>query len=320
MERDWSATFSGFRPSPERRREQVTTRWGRPLFSRLTPLAMLGIIGPVPHYRQARRAVMVSNPVSAVIRKGLFTRIVGRRFLYYQEVASTMDDARRLAEEGAGEGAVVMAENQTSGRGRFGRNWVSGQGNIHLSALFRPSMDVLPQLTMICAVAVCRAIRKTTALDPRVKWPNDVLVDDRKVSGILIEAAFTGDRVDYAIAGIGVNISLDTSAHEEIAGAAGCLDALTGGKVARDEVLRQLLMELDALYVQARQGDSPLEEWRSLVHTVGRRVTVSWRDDAWEGLAEDVDASGNLLLRLDDGQLVTMTAGDVSMRPSPQSA
>ncbi len=228
-----------------------------------------------------------------------------------------MDDARHLADGGAEEGTVVMAENQTSGRGRFGRNWVSGQGNIHLSIVFRPSIEVLPQLTMISAVAVARAIRKTTALDPRIKWPNDVLVNGKKVSGILVEAAALGTEIDYAIVGVGINVSLDTSGFSEIAGAASCLDELAGRSVARDEVLRQFLMETDTLYLQALQGDSALEEWRSLMDTIGQRVTVSWREDRWEGLVEDVDRAGNLLLRLDDGELMTMTAGDVSIQGSP---
>ena len=267
--------------------------------------------------RPASGLAMATNPVTSAIRRGIFTRIVGKRFLYYQELSSTMDDARHLAEGGAEEGAVVMAENQTSGRGRFGRNWVSGQGNIHLSVLFRPSIEVLPQLTMMGAVAVARAIRRTTALDPRIKWPNDVLVNGKKVSGVLVEAAATGGDIDYAVVGVGVNVSLDTSGFSEISDTAGNLEELVGQTVARDEVLRQLLMEMDTLYLQALQGDSVLEEWRSSMETIGQRVTVSWRENRWEGLAEDVDRSGNLLLRLDNGELMTMTAGDVSLSPNP---
>ena len=256
---------------------------------------------------------VTSNPVSQAIRKGIFTKTIGKRFLYYQEVESTMDDARRLAEEGAEEGLVVMAERQTAGRGRFGRNWVSGSENIHLSVLFRPALEVLPELTMISAVAVVRAIRKTTALDPRIKWPNDVLVDGRKVSGILVETTAAGSEISYAVVGIGINIRLDTSGHPEISGTAGCLDDLANGPVARDEVLRQLLIELDTLYAQAQEGSSSREEWQSLLDTIGQRVTVSWRDETWEGMAEGVDDMGNLLLRADSGELLTMTAGDVSL-------
>ena len=257
---------------------------------------------------------MTTNPVSSAIRRGLFTRIVGKRFLYYQELTSTMDDARHLADGGTEEGTVIMAENQTSGRGRFGRNWVSGQGNIHLSVVFRPSIEVLPQLTMMSAVAVARAIRKTTALEPRIKWPNDVLVNGKKVSGILVEAAALGSEIDYAVVGVGINVSLDTSGFSEIADSASCLEALAGRSLARDEVLRQLLMEMDALYLQALQGDSVLEEWRALMDTIGQRVTVSWRDDNWQGLVEDVDRAGNMILRLDNGDLMTMTAGDVTLQ------
>ena len=256
---------------------------------------------------------VTSNPVSQAIRKGIFTKTIGKRFLYYQEVGSTMDDARRLAEEGVEEGLVVMAERQTAGRGRFGRNWVSGSENIHLSVLFRPALEVLPELTMISAVAVARSIRKTTALDPRIKWPNDVLVDGKKVSGILVETTAAGAEISYAVVGIGINIRLDTSGHPEISGTAGCLDDLANGPVARDEVLRQLLIELDTLYIQVLEGGSSREEWQSLLDTIGQRVAVSWRDETWEGMAEGVDDTGNLLIRVDSGELLTMTAGDVSL-------
>ena len=224
-----------------------------------------------------------------------------------------MDDTRRLAEEGAEEGLVVMAEHQTSGRGRFGRNWVSGSGNIHLSVLFRPTLEVLRELTMISAVSVVRAIRKTTALDPRIKWPNDVLISGKKISGVLVETAASGTEISYAVVGIGINIGLDTTSHPEISDIAGCLEDLASAPVARDEVLRQLLIELDTLYAQAREGGSAREEWQSLLDTIGQRVMVSWRDETWEGVAVGVDSSGNLMLRVDNGELLTMTAGDVSL-------
>ena len=225
-----------------------------------------------------------------------------------------MDEAAQRAEAGAEEGTVVITEIQTSGRGRFGRSWVSPKGNLYFSVVLRPSQSVLPHLTLVAGVAVARAIRKTTGLTPRIKWPNDVLVDSKKVAGILVEAVLEGTEVRHAVVGIGVNIKLDPAELESLRGLANGVENAAGRPVARETVLRQLLMELDSLYIQATRGKPPLEEWRDLLETLGQRVTVSWRDESWEGQAEQVDESGNLLLRLDDGELVTMTVGDVSLR------
>ena len=256
---------------------------------------------------------MSTNPVSAALRSGLFTRTVGRRILYFQELSSTMDEAARQAEAGTEEGTVVVAENQHSGRGRFGRTWVSAMGNLYLSVVFRPTPSALAQLNMVAGVAVVRAIRKTTGLSPRIKWPNDILVAGKKVAGILVETVAAGSEVCYSVVGIGINITLDDAQVAALEGQATGLEEAAGRTVARGGVLRQLLTDLDSLYLQATAGKSPQPEWQDLLETLGQRVRVTWRDETWIGQAEQVDETGNLLLRLDDGSLVTMTAGDVTL-------
>ena len=254
------------------------------------------------------------NFVSATIRRGLFTRVVGHRVLYYPVLGSTMDEAGRLANEGAFDGTVVVAEVQEQGRGRFGRNWVSARGNIYLSVIFRPSLQDLPLLSIIGAVATVQTIRKTTGLDPSIKWPNDVILDGLKAAGILVESVIEGGSLCYAVLGIGLNVALDPAENEETAGLATSLERAAGRSIALEEVLGQLLLSLDSLYLKMQQGQSPLGQWREMLVTLGQRVRVSWRGgDARTGLAEDVDSLGNLLLRLDDGSLVTVTAGDVSL-------
>ena len=257
---------------------------------------------------------MPSDLVSGTIRRGLFTRTVGKRLVFFQEVPSTMDEAARLAREGTADGTVVVAETQTAGRGRFGRNWVSPGGNIYMSVVFRPSLDALPFLSLLAGVATVQTIRKTTGLSPKIKWPNDVMLDGKKVSGNLVESVMVGEAVCYAVLGIGLNVTLDPSQSEETAGLATSLEAATGKPLMREEILRQLLQDLDSLYLKLCQGQTPLEPWRAMLETLGQRVQVTWRNDTYSGLAEGIDPLGNLQLRLEDGQLLTMTAGDVTLR------
>ncbi len=233
--------------------------------------------------------------------------------LYYPELSSTMDEAAKLGEGDAEEGAVVVAEVQRAGRGRQGRSWVSEPGNLLVSVLFRPSLEALPFISIIGGIAAARAVRKLTGLEPKIKWPNDVLIDGRKAVGILAESAIAGDTVWYAVLGVGINVSLDTSQTEEISSIATSVNAAAGREVAREDLLRQFLMDLDALYLALGQGKSPISEWQDLLETTGRRLVATWGDDTFTGVAEGTDELGNLLLRQDDGTLLTLTAGDVTL-------
>ena len=256
---------------------------------------------------------MPPNLVAATVRQGLFTRIIGRRLLYYPDLSSTMDEAGKLGECDAEEGAVVVAETQTAGRGRQGRNWVSQPGNLLVSVLFRPTLEALPFISIIGGVAAARAVRKVTGLEPKIKWPNDLLIQGRKVAGILAESAIAGDTVWYAVLGVGMNVSLNTDQTEEIASFATSVNAAAGKVVPREDLLRQFLMDLDALYLALGQGQSPIEEWQGLLSTTGQRLEATWGNESFIGVAEGTDPMGNLLLRQDDGSLLTLTAGDVTL-------
>ena len=257
---------------------------------------------------------MAGDLVSATIKGGLFTKIVGRRLVFFREIPSTMDEAARLAMGTATDGTVVVAETQTSGRGRFGRKWVSAMGNIYMSVVFRPTLDALPYLSILAGVATIQAIRKTTGLEPKIKWPNDVMLGRKKVAGILVESVTEGDAVCYAVLGIGINVDLDPCRNEEISDTATSLEAVSGKPLVREDILRQLLQDMDSLYLKLIQGQTPVEEWKEMLETLGQNVQVSWRSETYRGLAEGIDDVGNLELRLEDGRRVTMTAGDVTMR------
>ncbi|MDE2900129.1 MAG: biotin--[acetyl-CoA-carboxylase] ligase [Chloroflexota bacterium] len=247
------------------------------------------------------------------IKRGLSTAVIGVRVRCRQSVASTMDAARRLAEQGAPEGTVVLAERQTRGRGRFNREWVSPPGlNLTLSIVLRPQLERMRTLNMAASVALVDTIRAATGLDATVKWPNDVRVDRRKVAGILIEAR-TGAADGYAILGVGLNVNHDPTPSLTPPAEATSLAAATGRPVDRLAVLQAFLRALDAPDADAERL---FQRWRGMLDTLGQRVRVAWGGDGAtvaEGVAVDVTPEGDLVLRREDGSTVTLNAGEVTV-------
>ena len=257
---------------------------------------------------------MPPSIVAQMLRSGLYTAVIGRSVRFYQSTGSTMDDVAEWERGGAEEGAVVVAETQSASRGRLGRRWISDEGNLYFSVLFRPEPDALPLLSPLAGVAVARAIRQVAGVYPTIKWPNDIMIDGRKVAGILAESALSGSQIQHAVVGIGVNVALDVSADPEIASTAASLNHAAESEIDRPELLRRILQHMDALYLDLRRGRSPIAEWRRWLDTLGQRVTVTHHGATDTGLAEDIDEHGNLLLRTDDGGLLTLTAGDITLR------
>ena len=240
-------------------------------------------------------------------------RIIGHRIHHYDTIGSTMDEARRLASEGAGEGTVVIAEEQTAGRGRFNRAWVSPRGeNLSFSVILTPPANQLPYMNMAATLAVARTVADTAGLKPTIKWPNDVRVGGLKISGILIETAIESEDAVCAIIGIGVNVNFDPSLHAEIAGISTSLYRETEQRRNRTPVLRVLLEHFNDAYASVRAGKSLTAEWSAMLDTLGRTVILSSQHDTIEGIAESVDEQGNLLVRQPDGSLYTATAGEVT--------
>ena len=224
-----------------------------------------------------------------------------------------MDETRSLAERGEPEGTVVVVEEQTAGRGRFNRAWVSPRGqNVSFSVLLRPTAAQLPFMNMAAALAVSRAVAEVAGLRPSIKWPNDVRVDGRKISGILIESAMDAGDVAHAVAGIGVNVNFDPSLYPEIASTATSILRETGRKADRTAVLRAVLESFDDLYRRVKSGRSLTAEWAAEMDTLGRTVQVRWQDRVLEGRAESVDDQGNLILAQPDGSTITVSAGEVT--------
>lgn len=254
------------------------------------------------------------------LEEALGTSFIGRRLLYYSSTSSTMDIARAEADTDAPEGTVVLAEEQSSGRGRFGREWVSPAGkNIYATIIVRPIVERLRQLGIVTPLAVCLAIEETVRLQPQIKWPNDVLISGRKVCGILIESEFSGSEPKYALIGTGINVNVEIDPSSEIGAVATSINQELNADANREAVLAAFLNHLEALYT-APDPRAVHEAWKSRLETLGREVTVTFRDESFTGQAEDVDDEGNLVLKLADGTMKTVEAGEVSLRPPPVSS
>ena len=251
---------------------------------------------------------------STAITNNLGTRFIGQRVLYYPRLKSTMDVARLKAQQEATEGTVVIAGEQTAGRGRIKRTWLSPKGSIALSLILYPELGYLSSLIMVASLAVVHSIERVTALKPQIKWPNDVLINGKKVCGILIESEVKGKQVDYAILGVGINTNLNPSDFPEIPSTATSLSQELGRDVSQLDMIRRLLVELERLYLALPSGDSVYREWRNNLMTLGKKVRVSSDETTYEGIAESVAQNGSLLLRQPDGSLVKIVAGDVTLR------
>ena len=185
-----------------------------------------------------------------------------------------------------------------------------------MTLVLRPNLapGQAQRLVMICSLAVCEAVREVTGLEPRVKWPNDVLIDGRKVCGILTELGITGDKLDYVLVGMGINVNIDFTQSPEMMSLPTSLRMEAGHDVSRPELLLALLTEIERRYKDLRQGRFDQSEWAAYLETIGREVTVSSIDERWHGLATGVDEDGALLVRLPDGSVQRVLAGDVTLR------
>ncbi len=243
--------------------------------------------------------------------KDLKTTIVGRDIFYYPSLASTMDLAKKLADEGGREGTVIFCDEQTEGRGRQGRRWFASQsGSILMSVIFRPTLDQLPQLNMLGSLSIVRSIHRVARIRSAVKWPNDVLIDGRKVAGILMENVLQGEQLQATILGVGLNVSLDVSSFPEISSIATSLSAETKRDFNRNDVLRTLLEEMDTLYEALKRNEDIYHQWLPHVDTLGKAVRIRSGESEEEGLAESINPDGSITLRRADSSLVTIATGE----------
>ena len=247
------------------------------------------------------------------IQCGLKTKILGKKIYYYETLGSTMDVAFELGLQGAKDGTVVCSESQTNGKGRMGRSWCSPkQKGIYFSTILRPEIHPVDvaKITFLSSVAVCEAVKDICSVDAKIKWPNDILIDNKKVAGILIELNAEVDSVKFVVIGIGVNVNTNLKSLPEKATS---LKSETGKSVFRVELTREILRSLEKWYlVWKKDGFAPIiSRWKELSLTLGNMVRIKDSGYLVEGKAIDIDEHGGLIVCDSDGLTVKRMSGDV---------
>jgi len=247
------------------------------------------------------------------------TKIIGRDIRVFEQTTSTNDVVEKLARDRVKEGVVVFAESQTKGRGRLGRKWISpAYKGLWFSILLRPDLrpQEATQLTVVSAIALCRAIQSETGLNPEIKWPNDILVGGKKVAGVLTELSAELDRVRHVILGIGVDVNLGAGElPAELRKQATSLKIEAGRAFSRADLATAILQELDDDYLRVCAGKFAkiADEWEARCQTIGRNVTIQIGGRRVQGRAESLGESGELLLRTEHGHLERISGGDVTL-------
>ena len=256
-----------------------------------------------------------------IIQYGLTTKIISAdsRIVYKNSVESTNELAKKLAYDGAADGTIVIAEEQTGGKGRLARNFFSPkEKGLWFSVILRPQClpKDAPKFTLMAAVAVAQAMEKFN-LRAGIKWPNDILFDGKKLVGILTEMSAEIGHVNYIVIGIGINVNVRREEFPaDIREIATSLSEMAGENLNRVEFFRAVLEELDKLYIE-NNFDEVFKIWRKYNITLGEKVTVLSAEsgEIFTGLAVDIDAEGALIVD-SGGEKKIVYAGDVSIRPA----
>jgi len=251
-------------------------------------------------------------PIPGEVTIELNTKIIGKDAYYFKSISSTNLFTKKLAEDGIGEGVVVVADVQTSGRGRKNRTWLSPYGGLWFSVILRPNIP--PErgmlVTMTASVAVAQAIKEITGVDPVIKWPNDLLINGKKVCGILTEFDAEMDKINYTVVGIGINVNNEIN--DEIKKIATSMLIETGSKIQRVKLLRTILKYFDENYVKLVSGEYSFIRnlWSSYANIIGRKIEVENEGNIVSGVVSDIDDSGYLILKTKN-DTVRIVSGNV---------
>jgi BirA family biotin operon repressor/biotin-[acetyl-CoA-carboxylase] ligase len=260
---------------------------------------------------------LIKTPDSQIqyeLERLLDTKIIGKKILFLKEVDSTNNRAKQIALEEK-EGAVVISEKQTSGRGRRGRKWESPEGGIAISFILKPNVspERAPQMTLISSLALVETLNKIhNGLNAKIKWPNDILISGKKISGILTELSADMEKINYVVVGVGVNLN---STVENLPENATSLKIETKEQVSIKQFLKSFFDHYDKLYLEYLNGgiDQIIERWKKNSDTIGKKVKIIGINETYEGLAKDIDENGALILKTNEKE-IKVYSGDVSLR------
>lgn len=254
------------------------------------------------------------------ILMGLETNVLGRNVLHFDTIDSTQSKANEMARNEAPEGTIVIAEEQTSGKGRMSREWHSSKHQgIWMSLILRPKLspEKAPQFTLITAIAVARAIEEITGIEPEIKWPNDILFQGKKIVGILTELHSEADKINFIVIGIGLNVNQDVvDFPEEIREIATSLSLVKGKKVSRVTLLQHILRNFEKYYeLYLDRGFGPLKViWESYVTSIGKTIIARTISGEFIGKALGITEEGVLKLQDDNGQIHYVYSADIEIK------
>ncbi len=245
----------------------------------------------------------------------LNTKVIGRKIHFFDKVDSTQTKAHVFISQGALEGEIIIAETQTAGKGRMGRQWHSPPyKGIWMSVILTPQIPVMdiPQLSLVVSVAICRAIRRICDLDVGIKWPNDLLIHNKKICGILLESSGEDERLRYVIVGIGISVNLQLADYPQALHSIATSLAMESRRdVDREQLLQACLEEMEELYVLfIEKGFAPIRTlWEALSVSLHRPIRVQQGLEMIEGIAESLDASGGLIMKKHSGERIIVNSG-----------
>lgn len=266
------------------------------------------------------------------ISYGLETSRIGRIIKYMDEVDSTNNEAKKMAADGCCDGTVVVAGRQFAGRGRLGRGWDSmNSKGIWMSVVLRPALPPhdIQVITLAASLAVVKAIKSVTGIDTGIKWPNDIILDGRKVCGILTEMSSEMDKINYVILGIGLNVNQDEGDFKgeleeraislkihAIKNGHGAFDRSNDALFERSSIIRAVLLELEKLCGKVENGntDEIITEWKKMSVTLGKQVRIMLKNEECVGIATDITQNGCLVIKCSDGSVREVMSGEVSVR------
>ena len=253
------------------------------------------------------------------ITTNLKTKVIGKRVHYFEEIDSTQNFAQQIASDKKENGAIIIAERQTAGRGRLDRKWATPKGGISFSLIIHPKFDVSSStlIPILCAVALSKSIKLVLGIETKVKWPNDIIMNGKKVAGILVDASFQANSIDYLILGIGINFDIDAKKLEKKLSKTPNFYGINSLRKKNDKtppklLLKEFLLQLEKNLLQLDDGKKSqiVKEWTKKAAGIGKKITINTSNGKVSGISQGIDNDGALKLKTRKG-IMKIFAGDV---------